>query len=236
MLWDNTCLRPVRVIAEKRGIAIALTACDDLASNLRNALDLACFDVIPLPDMDRMITNIAIRKPDIIFLDERLVANNADTKAGLEKARTTETLPVLSISPASRGETCTLSLSTKSKKTEIFLRTRALIRRERPCALGCQRQNGALLLDEQRFKLSLAGVSVDLNKIEHCLLGPFFDLEDAVLDRQSLELLVFEGNDRKVGSRIVDFQISRMRRRLKAQLNMDPLRSVRGIGYAINRG
>lgn len=220
MLWDKSDVTPVRLVARRRGVAIALTTCRDLTDRIRSALDLACFDVISIESLSKCIAAIATEKPDIILLDARWSANLVALQTTIAQARVTESLPVLPISP-------------DSAQTEIFLKTRAVLRHERPGALRGQRQSGSLLLDEPRFKLSLAEKSVDLSKPDLCLLGPFFDLEDAVWDRQSIERLLFDGAHRKAGSRIVDFQISRMRRRVKACIGVDPLRSVRGVGYAL---
>ena len=233
MLWDNTGVEPIELVADRRGVAFALTACARLAGHLRSALDLASFDVIVLTDVETCRAAIATGRPDIIFLDERMATNAVDLRTVLAQSRVTESLPVLPISPDGPDDGLTFALTTKSNEIEIFLKTRAILRRERSTALSGKRLGGAFVLDEPRFKLFFADRCADLSKTDLCLLGPFFDVKNTVLDRQSLERLVFETHDRKAGSRIVDFQISRMRRRVKAQLGIDPLRSVRGIGYAL---
>lgn len=233
MLWDRKDLEAVETVTEKRGLALAITRCADLSCKLRIAMDLTSFDLIEAGDIEICLVAVTTRKPDIVFLDRRLVANFADFQSRLAQARVTENLPVLPILQDDATEGRSLSLGTQSEVAEIFLKTRAIIRRERPIALRGIRRSGSLILDEHRFKLFFDDRNADLNKIELCLLGPFFDVDNAVLDRQSLEKLAFDGSERKVGTRIVDFQVSRMRRRVKARLGIDPLRSVRGIGYAL---
>ena len=234
MLWDNSDVELVRLAAEKRGVAFALTACHGLVERLSVALDLACIDVILFQEADKCASAIASKKPDIVLLDERVAMNTIELQAKLQSARATETLPVLPIRSGGCQDTLLFSLHTHSDEIEIFLKVRALLRRERPSALRGRRQSGSLTLDEPRFKLFLAEKFADLSKSDLCLLGPFFDVQDGELDRQSLEQLAFDARERKVSARIVDFPMSRMRRRLKAQLGVDPLRSVHGVGYALS--
>lgn len=234
MLWDKSDVKPVKLISGKRGVACALTTCDGLAERLTAALDLASIDVSVFRDADECAEAITCMKPDILFLDDRIAPNTIEVQAKLERARVTETLPVLPITSDSQDDTFLFSLRPHSDEIEIFLKVRALLRRERPAALRGRRQRGSITLDEPQFKLFLADKSADLSKTDLCLLGPFFDVQDARLDRQSLEQLAFDASTRKVGARIVDFQISKLRRRLKAQLGVDPLESVRGVGYALS--
>ena len=235
MLWDKSDVKPVRLVAEKRGVAFALTASHGLVERLTVALDLACIDVISFKEADKCAAAIAGEKPDIVLLDERVAMNTIELQAKLSGARVTETLPILLIRSGSCEDTLSFSLSTHSDAVEIFLKVRALLRRERPAALRGRRQSGSLTLDEPRFKLFLSEESADLSKTDLCLLGPFFDVQDGKLDRLSLEQLAFDASDRRVGSRIVDFQICRLRRRVKTRLSVDPLRSMRGIGYVLSQ-
>lgn len=233
MLWDKTALEPIRLVSQKRGLALALTQCSHLMDTLARAMDLARFDVIRVDDEAACLAQIATSKPDIVFVDERRVVNTGHFHSRVNQARVTESLPLLPIRQKGNAGLSALSLHQDSLETEIFLKTRALLRHDRHVALRGDRRSGSFILEEPRFKLHFNDKSVDLSKIELCLLGPFFDIDDAVFDRDSLEQLAFPESARKVGSRIVDFKISRIRRRLKAQLGVDPLRSVRGVGYAL---
>lgn len=233
MLWDKADLEPVGLVSDKRGLALALTDCSNLIGTLSRALDLARFDVIPVDDEAACLAQITANKPDIVFVDERVVVNASDFHSRVDQTRVTESLPLLPIRQKGQAGLSALTLHHDSAETEIFLKTRALLRRDRHVALRGDRRSGPFILDEPRFKLHFNDRSVDLSKIELCLLGPFFDLDHAVFDRDSLEQLAFSESARKVGTRIVDFKISRIRRRLKAQLGIDPLRSVRGVGYAL---
>ena len=115
-----------------------------------------------------------------------------------------------------------------------FLAIRSLIRRERPALLRQLRQAGAFVLDEDQFRLYRGSRSAVLSKADACLFGPFFDVTDAVFERPLLAELAFVQRHWKPGGRAIDVQISRARRNIKRQLGHDPLRAVRGVGYALN--
>lgn len=233
MLWDRPDIEVTRRNVEKRGLALLLTECGDLEMSIRHSMDLAGFDVSATADIDRLLSVVATRRPDLVFLDHRLTRGHDDLDRRLDRARTTHTLPVLPI----RSSMCQVagqpSLGTCSGKVEILLKAQALLRRERPTALRGHRHHGRFVLDESRFKLFLANQSADLSKSELCLLGPFFDVAKGILDRETIEQLALDPSHRTSNRRAVDFHISRMRRRIRTQLNIDPIRSIRGKGYAL---
>lgn len=233
MLWDRADLEPVRVLSEKRGLGLAVSVCEKLTGRLARAMDFGGFDLTVVADADACLATITRTKPDIVFLDERVVAYTPEFQDRVLRARVTESLPILPVYQGRYDETGALALTTQSADGEIFLKTRAVLRRERPVALTNNRQRGALILDEPRFKLHFKGKSADLSKTELCLIGPFFDVQNGLLDRQSIEHLALADRGHDLANRVVDFKVSRMRRRLKRQLGIDPLRSVRGIGYAL---
>lgn len=233
MLWDNPDLQIVELHSDRRGLALALVSSGALPGTIRTALDLAGFDVLTVEGVDACLTDIALRKPDVVLYDLDTLDAGVDFPQQVAQARVTETLPILAISENSalaQGP----DLSASSTETEVFLKLRALLRRERPIALRGKRQSGPFVLDEPGFRLSCDGAQADISKTDLCLLGPFFDVRDAVFDRQSLECLSFASHARQPGNRSIDVYISRMRRHVRAQTGIDPLRSIRGIGYALS--
>tara|TARA_R110000751_G_scaffold85615_2_gene170831 strand:- start:51494 stop:52204 length:711 start_codon:yes stop_codon:yes gene_type:complete len=236
MLWDNPELEVVELTSSRRALALAFGRRGSLSDRLRDGLDQARFDLLEVDDLQACLDNIAARKPDVLLHD--LVVSNAisDFRDQVDRSRATETLPVLPI--MSRGEACpnALSLTPASNDGEIFLKLRALLRRERPSALCGRRESGCFQLDESGFKIHFQDLSAELSKTELCVLGPFFDLKTSKIDRQSLESLAFANNGWKTGSRSIDFHVIRMRKRVKAQIGIDPLCAIRGFGYALADG
>lgn len=233
MLWDKIDLEAVEIQSEKRSLALALTSCNELIGQLTSAMDLAGLDLVAVDHEETCLTAITRNKPDIVFADERLIENTTNFQDRVLLARVTESLPILPIKRVKLDEMSSLGINLQSPVIEIFLKARALLRMERPSALTSKRLRGAFVLDEPRFKLCFQDKSADLSKAELCLIGPFFDVGYGVLDRTLIEQLALSDDADKFVDRIVDFKISRMRRRLKVQLGIDPLQSVRGIGYAL---
>jgi two-component system phosphate regulon response regulator PhoB len=234
MLWDKGSVLPVKPSGERHALAFVLTASADLFARLTLALDLAGIRIVSFQDVETCAAAIPCERPDIVLVDERLAVNRLNLRDKLADVRTTETLPVLPIQSDNSDATVPYSLGPDSDVTEIFLKVRALLRRERPAALYGRRHSGSLVLDEPQFRLFLADRHADLSKTELCLLGPFFDVQGGQLDRQSLEELTANLCDKKLGPRNIDFQLSRLRRRLKVQLGIDPLQSIRGVGYILS--
>lgn len=235
MLWDDPKVAPVPLDSDTRNLALILSDCEGLLETVQCAMDLASFNVMTVQAVTNCIAAITMHRPDIVLIDTRLAAFTDALHAALLQASVTETLPVLPIGSSGITEAQTVSVGVHGSAIEIFLKTRAVLRRVRPIALKGQRYFGRLVLDEPQFKLFCDDIPTDLSKTELCLLGPFFDVAEGTMDRHTLTALAFLRNDQESGSRLVDFQVSRMRRRLNVQLGSDPLRSVRGIGYALAR-
>ena len=114
----------------------------------------------------------------------------------------------------------------------LALRMRALIRRCRPQALTGRRSWGALALDEACMTFSVSGRKVALRRELLTVLGAMMDAPDRVWQRADLHLLVF-GQGSPNDMRAIDMRVSRTRRVVKAALGVDPVRTVRGVGYAL---
>ncbi len=236
MLWDKQNLEPVELTPDRCGLALALALRGDLPAGLRQGVDRAGFDLVGIDAIETCLTLVQTEKPDAVFFDETLVKGTPGFRDRLARARATETLPVMPIRPADDRNDTALALTPRSGEIEVFLKTRALLRRARPSALRGKRHIGRYVLDESGFKVSIGDRCALLSKTDLCILGPFFDIRNGVYDRRSLECLAFAGNDWKRGSRSIDAHISRVRRHVRNQIRIDPLRPVRGIGYALRAG
>lgn len=235
MLWGDTPQEIIETKAADRGLAFVVASARQLPENILKALHLAGLDIVELPDVAACLTRIPDGKPDlIVFVSNALACPAAEFQKCVERARTTETLPVLECSDERHTEKQPQRLATNAQLAEAFLIIRAVLRRERPSALKDKRCCGALVLDELGFKLLKGEKSATLTKTDFCILGPFFDVKNAVFARRTLEQLAFETDAWKVGSRTIVSHVSRTRRSIKKQLGIDPLRPVRGVGYALS--
>ena len=113
------------------------------------------------------------------------------------------------------------------------LHLRALMRRCRPVALTGRQRVGALVLDEAGLTLSDAAGHATLSLEDMRLIGPLFDVPGAVWSREALLGMAY-GAQTLNGLRTVDVKLNRARRRLRAALGQDPVRSVRGAGYILD--
>lgn len=114
----------------------------------------------------------------------------------------------------------------------LALTLRALLRRSRPQAMvGCSAW-GELEIDEARLSFSVSGKPVALSLEMFAVLGAMMDRPEWVWPRETLHALVF-GSGSKNDLRAIDMRVSRARRHVITALGCDPVRSVRGVGYAL---
>jgi two-component system phosphate regulon response regulator PhoB len=195
-----------------------------LPDNLAAACALAALDLGHAATQDDALAQVASWKPDIVLHDAAL----PDPACAIRAARGVASLPVLAL--ANQGGKLHQP-GRDSRVADVFLALRAALRRDRPVALKARRQAGPYCLEEAQFKFCLGADCVAISKTELAILGPFFDVADAIFDRQDLAQLAF-GNEASQ-TRNLDAQISRLRRHIRAGCGVDPLRSVRGVGYAL---
>lgn len=197
---------------------------------LAAACDLAGFDLHHSPDLADCLAGLARRKPDLLVHDTAISGGVPDFAAQIAGARATASLPLLAYGDAPCAY---LGLGPQTDTADAFVTIRAALRRERPGALMGSRSAGPFMLDQTGFKLWSGTRHAALTKTDLCILGPFFDLPSASFDRPALQRLVFGGDDARAHSRAIDAHISRARRHVIAQLGRDPLRTLRGAGYAL---
>lgn len=124
-------------------------------------------------------------------------------------------------------------LDTAAGPTVFALHLRALMRRCRPVALAGRRTAGGATLDEAAMLLGMGAASAPLSLEDFRLLGPLFDMPGRIWPREDLLRLAY-GAQTANGLRTVDVKLNRTRRRLRALLGRDPIRSVRGEGYMLD--
>lgn len=111
---------------------------------------------------------------------------------------------------------------------ELVARVRAILRRRE--ALAPTVRCGALEADWERHRIAIKGHPVQLTPKEFELLKTFLTARGRVLSREVLLETVW-GYDQAVDveTRTVDFHVSQLRRKLKAEAHR--LRTVPGTGY-----
>ncbi|MCL4169181.1 UNVERIFIED_CONTAM: hypothetical protein GTU68_059269 [Idotea baltica] len=111
-------------------------------------------------------------------------------------------------------------------------RVRAQLRRTRPSAVGVQLEFDDILLDGETHKVSRGGKPIKLGPTEFRLLRNFMEKPARVWSREQLLDRVW-GRDIYVDTRTVDVHVGRLRKALMQHGGDDPVRTVRGAGYAL---
>ena len=115
---------------------------------------------------------------------------------------------------------------------ELLARIRALLRRARPERVAAVLSAGDIELNRDKKRVSRAGRDVPLGPTEFRLLEFLMENPGRVFSREQLLDRVW-GRDIYVDTRTVDVHIGRLRKALMALGGADPLRTVRGAGYAL---
>ena len=116
--------------------------------------------------------------------------------------------------------------------TELMARIKTQLRRSRSALIGQQMQYGDIILDETKYQVFRDGQEINLSPTEFRLLSTLMERQGRVLSRDQLLDYVW-GRDIYVDTRTVDVHIGRLRKSLVENGHVDPIRTIRGVGYAL---
>ncbi|MBI9050914.1 MAG: response regulator transcription factor [Anaerolineaceae bacterium] len=117
---------------------------------------------------------------------------------------------------------------------ELLARIRALGRRFSPTAVNDgELRIGNLVMDIVAHSLRRADQRIELSKTEWDLLEMLMRHAGQALTRQQILDYVWS-YDKQVKPELVDVYISYLRQKLNLPLLSDPIRTVRGVGYALD--
>jgi two-component system phosphate regulon response regulator PhoB len=115
---------------------------------------------------------------------------------------------------------------------ELMARARVQLRRVRPSSAGVVLEFDDIRLDPETHRVYRADKVLKLGPTEFRLLTTFMEKPGRVWSREALLDRVW-GRDIYVDTRTVDVHIGRLRKALMQFGGEDPLRTVRGAGYAL---
>lgn len=179
--------------------------------------------------------------PDVLVLDWMLPGVSGIEICRRLRARPeTRGLPVIMLSARSEEVDRVRGLETGADDyvtkpyavAELLARVRAQLRRVRPAAAGQVLEWGDIVLDAETHRVSRAGQPLRIGPTEFRLLATFLERPGRVWTREQLLDRVW-GRHAYVDTRTVDVHVGRLRRSLMAEGGDDPLRTVRGTGYAL---
>jgi len=116
---------------------------------------------------------------------------------------------------------------------ELLARIRALLRRAKPGQVATVLRLGDVELDRETRRVLRAGRDVHLGPTEFRLLEFLMQSPGRVFSREQLLNGVW-GRDIYIDERTVDVHVGRLRRALNRGRSTDPIRTVRGGGYAFD--
>jgi DNA-binding response OmpR family regulator len=112
---------------------------------------------------------------------------------------------------------------------ELVARVKAVLRRGQ-AASSALLHAGDVTVDPQRHVVTVAGATVELTATEFDLLAHLMRSPGRVFTREQLLSAVW-GYEAAAGTRTVDVHVSQLRSKLG---DASPLRTVRGVGYAVD--
>jgi len=116
---------------------------------------------------------------------------------------------------------------------ELLARVQALLRRAKPQTISNMLAIGDIELDRDRKRVLRAGREISLGPTEYRLLEFLIANPGRVYSREQLLNSVW-GRDVYIDERTVDVHVGRLRKALSRGRETDPIRTVRGGGYAID--
>ncbi len=204
-------------------------------------LDAEGFHVLQAADGEEAMMLVAEAQPDIIVLDWMLPRlSGIEVCRRLKMNPETRAITIIMLSARAeevdrvRGlETGADDYVTKPYSVvELMARVRAGLRRTRPASVGLVLEYGDIRLDTETHRVFRADKVLKLGPTEFRLLATFLERPGRVWSRDQLLDRVW-GRDVYVDTRTVDVHIGRLRKALCRFGGDDPLRTVRGAGYAL---
>ncbi|MBL3559237.1 phosphate regulon transcriptional regulator PhoB [Rhodovulum sulfidophilum] len=179
--------------------------------------------------------------PDIIVLDWMLPSvSGIEICRRLKTRAETRGVPIIMLSARSEEVDRVRGLETGADDyvvkpysvVELLARVRAQLRRTRPATVGQRLEFEDILLDAETHKVFRSDKPLKLGPTEFRLLSTFMEKPGRVWSREQLLDRVW-GRDIYVDTRTVDVHIGRLRKALCQHGGTDPVRTVRGAGYAL---
>lgn len=179
--------------------------------------------------------------PDLIVLDWMLPnVSGIEVCRQLKTRSDTRGVPIIMLSARSEEVDRVRGLETGADDyvvkpysvVELMARVRAQLRRTRPSTVGERLEYEDIILDSETHRVTRDGKDLKLGPTEFRLLSTFMEKPGRVWSREQLLDRVW-GRDIYVDTRTVDVHIGRLRKALSKHGGADPLRTVRGAGYAL---
>ena len=214
---------------------------ETLRKVVREILEQEDFDVREFDGPQGVVDALADEDPQLLLLDVRMPGKKGTDLC--REIRAESSVPIIFLSSANDPIDRVVGLelgaddyiSKPFHHKELAARVNAVLRRGRseaeevdadaPCEVG------ELWLDPTSIKVAFQGENLELTKTEFRLLHTLMQQPEKVFTRRELMKGAYEGV--RVSKKTIDSHIRRLRSSFDAT-DIDPVRTVRGVGYALN--
>jgi two-component system phosphate regulon response regulator PhoB len=182
------------------------------------------------------------RIPDLVILDWMLPGlSGIELCRRLRGRADTRQLPIIMLTARGEESERVRGLSTGADDyvvkpfsvPELNARVRALLRRALPGRIADVLSFGDLEIDREKRRVSRGGHAIELGPTEYRLLEFLMQRPGRVFSREQLLDGVW-GSEIYIDERTVDVHVGRLRKALNRGHATDPIRTVRGSGYALD--
>ncbi|GHA31523.1 DNA-binding response regulator [Devosia pacifica] len=214
----------------------------DLSVLMRYNLEAEGFEVQSAESGDEAAELLKESVPDLILLDWMLPGLSGIELCRRWRAREeTSRVPIIMITARGEEEERVRGLATGADDyvvkpfsiPELMARIHALLRRSSPQLVTAVLKAGDLELDRTSHRVRRSGREVHLGPTEYRLLEYLMRHPGRVYSREQLLDGVW-GSDVYVDERTVDVHVGRLRKAINRGRVSDPIRTVRGAGYAFD--
>ena len=199
------------------------------------------FRVVSAETGDEAMLMVAEESPDLMVLDWML-----PNVSGIEICRRvkadpdTRHIPIIMLSARSDEGDRVRGLETGADDyvvkpysvVELMARVRTQLRRTRPTTMGERLSFQDIILDSGEHRVFRGGQALHLGPTEFRLLSTLMERPGRVWTREQLLDRVW-GRDIYVDTRTIDVHVGRLRKALMTFGGDNPVRTVRGTGYAL---
>jgi two-component system, OmpR family, phosphate regulon response regulator PhoB len=213
-----------------------------LTTLLRYNLEAAGYDVESVARGDDADLRLREAVPDLIILDWMLPGvSGIELCRRLRSRPETRQLPIVMLTARGEESERVRGLSTGADDyvvkpfsvPELLARVAALLRRASPERVADVLGFGDIAIDREKKRVTRGGRPIDLGPTEYRLLEFLMERPGRVFSREQLLDGVW-GSDIYIDERTVDVHVGRLRKALNRGDEVDPIRTVRGSGYALD--
>ncbi|MBL4784797.1 MAG: phosphate regulon transcriptional regulator PhoB [Cohaesibacteraceae bacterium] len=213
-----------------------------LGTLLRYNLEAEGYEVQLIVQGDEAETALHESVPDLLILDWMLPGlSGIELCRRLRARKQTKQLPIIMLTARGEESERIRGLSTGADDyvvkpfsvPELMARINAMLRRVNPELVSKNLKAGDIELDRETHRVSRAEREIHLGPKEFRLLEYLMHSPGRVYSREQLLNAVW-GQDVYVDERTVDVHVGRLRRAMNRGKAVDPIRTVRGAGYAFD--